>query len=698
MPPNGDELAARRHRYLNRELSAADFDERVLELAYDESLPLLERVRFLSIVAGNLDEFFMVRVAGLENQLDAGDTVRSIDGRSPIETLAELRVRVLDLVARQDAVWLEELRPALANAGILVAGLGELNREERRELDRTYSEEIFPILTPLAVGPGQAFPYVSGLSLSLALLVRTNGSPEWRLGRVKVPESLPRFLPFRGGSLFVPIEEVIEEYLPTLYPGAEIAHRALFRVTRDADFEIEDEADDLLEAVESKLRGRSFGDVVRLELAASAPDELVRRLQRGLGIGERETYRIAGLVDGSELSQLANLDRPSLKFPPWEPVTPPRLRGRIDEFLPEVHRGDVLVQHPYDSFTASVGRFLTAAAEDPSVLALKTTVYRTNQESPLGPALGHAVEAGKQAVCLVELKARFDEKHNIEWSRRLERAGVHVVYGFPNLKIHAKMTLVVRRDEDGVHRYAHIGTGNYHALTAGLYEDLGLFTADPQITADVADLFNYLTGLGDPPEFRKLVVAPWGLRRRILAEIDRTIDSAERGQPARIRMKLNALTDEAIIDALYRASQKGVRVQVIARGVCSLRPGIEGMSENITVRSVLGRFLEHSRFYLFQANGETTALLGSGDLMTRNMDRRIEVLTPIENVDLQLELERVFRKLMRDTRFSWELEPSGEWRRRRRDGEQPKSSQSELMRRALERASDESLLEQTLRL
>jgi polyphosphate kinase len=391
---------------------------------------------------------------------------------------------------------------------------------------------------------------------------------------------------------------------------------------------------------------------------------------------------VAGLVDGSELSELASLDRPSLRFQPWEPVTPVRLRGRVEDFLPEIHNGDVLVQHPYDSFSASVGKFLTAAAVDPRVLALKTTVYRTNQESPLGPALAGAVEAGKQAVCLVELKARFDERHNIEWSRRLERAGVHVVYGFPNLKIHAKMTLVVRRDDDGVHRYAHIGSGNYHALTAGLYEDFGLFTADPEITADVADLFNFLTGLGEPPAFRKLVVAPWDLRGRILREIERVAAAAEEGRQARIRIKLNALTDETIIDALYCASQKGVRVQIVARGLCSLRPGVEGLSENITVRSVLGRFLEHSRFYLFQANGETTALMGSGDLMGRNLDRRIEVLTPIDNPELQLELERVFRRLMRDTSFAWELDAAGVWQRRTRHGGEPLSSQTELMRRA----------------
>jgi polyphosphate kinase len=679
----------RRERYLNRELSAADFDERVLELVNDESLPLLERVRFLSIVAGNLDEFFMVRVAGLENQLDAGEMGRSIDGRAPAEVLAELRVRILELVRGQDTVWLQELRPALAAEGIVVGGIDELDRAERRELERLYNDEIYPILTPLAVGPGQPFPYVSGLSLSVALLVRSPGAYEWRLGRVKVPENLPRFLAFRDETHFVPIEQVIEEFLPTLYPGAEIADTTVFRVTRDADFEISDEADDLLEAVESKLRRRRFGEAVRLEIAAATSDELVARLQAGLGVGERETYRTAGMIDGSELSQLANLDRPSLRFQPWEPVTQARLRGRAETFLPEIHNGDVLVQHPYDSFSASVGKFLTAAAVDERVLALKTTVYRTNQESPLGPALAGAVEAGKQAVCLVELKARFDERHNIEWSRRLERAGVHVVYGFPNLKIHAKMTLVVRRDDDGVHRYAHIGSGNYHALTAGLYEDFGLFTADPEITADVADLFNYLTGLGDPPVFRKLVVAPWDLRGRIVREIERVIAAAEEGQQARIRLKLNALTDATIIEALYKASQAGVRVQIIARGLCSLRPGVEGLSENITVRSVLGRFLEHSRFYLFQANGDTTALMGSGDLMTRNLDRRIEVLTPIENPDFQLELERVFRRLLRDTRFAWELESDGTWRRRNRDGgEPPDSSQTELMRRALKRTSD----------
>ncbi len=690
MPPTStysQELDRRRQRYLNRELSALAFYERVFALACDQEIPLLERVRFLSIVSSNLDGFFMVRVAGLVSQLGAGG-VRSADGRTPREALAEIRPRVLELVRRQDRLWLDELQPALAASGIVVGSLVELSKSERARLEHTFRQEIFPILAPLAVGPGQPFPYISGLSLSLGLLARHPRTGEHRLARVKVPESLPRFLALGEPGLLVPLEQVIAEFLPWLYPGVEVPGCAVFRVTRNADFTISDEADDLLEAVESKLRRRRFGDVVRLELAASASEELIARLQLELGIGGDETYLVEGLLDLSELSELASLDRPELKYEPWHPVTPHRLRGEPEEFLPEIRAGAVLVQHPYDSFAASVEKFLTAAAEDPAVQALKTTVYRTNEESPLGPALSGAAEAGKQAVCLVELKARFDELHNIGWSRKLEQAGVHVVYGFPNLKIHAKTTLIVRRDPDGLRRYAHIGTGNYHALTAGLYEDFGLFTADPEITADVADLFNYLTGFGDPPRFRKLVVAPWGLRSRILAEIAQTADAAAAGRPARIRLKLNSLTDDAIIDALYDASNQGVRVEIVARSICALRPGVEGLSENITVTSVLGRFLEHSRFYIFEADDHASFLLGSGDLMPRNLDHRIEVLTPVEDEHAQRELQRVFKKLVGDTRSSWRLQPDGSWRPNAPvDHRAPLSSQRTFMRRATRRAS-----------
>jgi polyphosphate kinase len=683
---DGEVGLGRGGRFVNRELSALDFNERVFGLACDGGVPLLERVRFLSIVASNLDEFFMVRVAGLMSQLGSVG-VRSLDGRTAAEVLVELRRRIVGFSAEQERLWLEELCPALGGEGIVVGELAGLSGDERARVGEQFERDVFPILTPLAVSAGQPFPYVSGLSLSLGLLVRHRGAGGWHLGRVKIPEGLPRFVAVGEGGVVVPVEQLVAEFVPRLYPGAEVSACAVFRVTRDADFEISDDADDLLEAVESKLRRRRFGEVVRLEVAAGAADELVVRLQRGLGVGAEETYWVEGLVDRSELSELVVLDRPELKFERWRPVTPVRVRRGAEGFLPEVHAADLLVQHPYDSFPASVGEFLTAAAVDPRVLALKTTVYRTNEASPLGPALAAAVQAGKQAVCLVELKARFDEQHNIEWARGLEQAGVHVVYGFPDLKIHAKMTLVVRRDDDGLHRYVHIGTGNYHALTAGLYEDFGLFTADPEISADVAALFNYLTGYGDPPSFRKLVVAPWGLRSRILAEIARVTEAAAAGGHASIKLKLNSLTDEAIIDALYDASNQGVRVEIVVRGLCCLRAAVEGLSENITVISVLGRFLEHSRFYIFETDAQTTILMGSADLMSRNLDRRIEVLTPVEAEPARRELRRVFSSLMRDTDHAWRLQPDGAWQPNTPTSDHPpRSSQHTLMRRAARRA------------
>jgi polyphosphate kinase len=686
------ELTTHRHRleagdrFLNRELSALDFNVRVFELASNPDLPLLERVRFLAITSGNLDEFFMVRVAGLMNQLGAKG-FRSPDGRTPEETLCELRARVGELVRRQDELWLDELAPALEDERIAVGALADLSKHDRAWLARYFELEVFPILTPLAVGPGQPFPYISGLSLSLGLLVERPDSGEVRLARVKVPQAMPRLVRVGEGANFVPLEEVIAAFLPALFPGSRITACAHFRVTRDADFEISDDADDLLEAVSSKLRSRRFGDVVRLEISSGATDELVARLQQGLAVGERETYRIAGLLDLSQLSQLASLDRPDLKFASWEPVTPPAFRTDSDGLLAAIRREDLLVQHPYDSFAGSVERFLDSAAHGPQALALKTTVYRTNERSPLGPALSAAAEAGKQAVSLIELKARFDERHNIEWGAALERAGVHVVYGFPGLKIHAKLTLVVNRDEDGIRRYAHIGTGNYHALTAGLYEDFGLFTADPDITADVADLFNYLTGFGDVPAFRKLVVAPWNLRDRIVNEIDTVARAATLGRRARIRIKLNALVDERIIDALYDAAERGARIQIIARGICCLRPGVDGMSRNITVRSVLGRFLEHSRFYIFDADDATSVFLGSADLMERNLDRRIEVLAPVESEHARTELKRAFKLLMTDTHGAWELQPDGTWEHLEPESDQRGfSTHATLIRRASKRA------------
>jgi polyphosphate kinase len=670
-------------RLLNRELSWLDFNARVLELAEDRGVPLLERVKFCSIFASNLDEFFMVRVAGLLGQLASGMHVRSADGRTPTETLAESRRRVTELTARLGKLWRRELLPALGEENIVVGSVGDLRARELEELTRRFERQIFPVLTPLAVGPGQPFPYISGLSLSLALFVRDSETSEQRFARVKVPELLPRFLEVGDRGLFLPLEHVITHFLPWLFPEMEITECAAFRVTRDADFEVSDEADDLLEAVELELRRRRFGDVVRVEVSESMSEEMRSRLLEGVGAENEQLYPMSGLLDLADLLQLARLERPDLKDDPWVAITQPRIRevGSAAEFFEEIRRGDILVHHPYESFATSFESFVRGSGKDPNVLALKTTVYRTSDETPLVPALVDAAEEGKQTVCLVELKARFDEHHNIEWSRSLERSGVHVVYGFPNLKTHAKATLVVRREGQDLRRYVHVGTGNYHAINARVYEDFGLFTADPEIGADVADLFNYMTGFGRPQRFRKLLVAPFALRARLIEEIRSVAQSAEAGKKASIRIKVNALTDEAVIEELYEASQAGAEVDIVARGVCSLRPEVSGMSENIRVRSVLGRFLEHSRLFILESNKKSTYLLGSADLMPRNLDHRLEIVVPVEDSYAQQRLASVFDSLLADNSQAWQLQADGAWHRLKpAKDERPKPTHAALMR------------------
>ena len=675
-------------RLLNRELSWLDFNARVLELAADPGVPLLERVKFCSIFSSNLDEFFMVRVAGLMGQEAAGIAVRSADGRTPSATLAEIRERVHALTARQSRLWGRELVPALKEAGIAIAQVDECSEKEQAELERRFDREIYPVLTPLAVGPGQPFPYISGLSNSLAVLVRDPETGEERFARVKVPEGLPRFLEVGKRGAFVQLESVISHFLDWLFPQMEVVERAVFRVTRDADFEVSDEADDLLEAVELELRRRRFGDVVRLEVSASVSSRLLGRLIEGLGASDDQVYPIRGPLDLADLSQLAGLDRPDLKDDPWVPSTPARLAAVHggEGFFAEIRRGDVLVHHPYDSFVTTFERFVRAAARDPAVITLKTTVYRTSDDSPVVPALIEVAEDGRQSVCLVELKARFDEHRNIEWSRALERAGVHVVYGVPNRKIPAKTTLIVRREGNHLRRYVHIGTGNYHALTARIYEDFGLFTADEEIAADVADLFNYVTGFGRPQAFRKLLVAPFNLRSRLVEEIRTVAKAAADGQHARIRLKTNALTDQTIIEELYAASQAGAEIRIVARSICQLRPGVDGLSEKIRVRSVLGRFLEHSRYYIFDAGEATTTFMGSADLMTRNLDHRIEIAVPVEEARVQAQLAAAFDVLLEDN-TAWKLQPDGSWKRLRPGKDQGvKGSHDALMRKAKSRA------------
>ena len=657
----------------------------MLEQALDESQPLLERVKYCAFFSSHLDEFFGVRVAGLLDQAASGLNVRSKDGRTPRAALAEIRKRVEALNERQTQLWSRELCPALAREGIVVTGVAELTEEELVELAARFEQEVYPVLTPLAVGPGQPFPYISALSLSLAVFVRDPDTGEERLARVKVPEGLPRFMEVGARGVFVPLEDVIAHFLGSLFPQMEVSEPTVFRVTRDADFEVSDEADDLLEAVQIELRRRRFGDIVRVEVSAPAAPAMLERLKRGLAVADEQIYIVDGLLDLADAMEIARLDRPELKDDPWVPVTHRRFMSGPSVMFSEIAKADILVHHPYESFATSFEAFVRTAAGDPDVIALKATVYRTSDETPLVPALAEAAENGKQSVCLVELKARFDERRNIEWSQSLERAGVHVVYGFPNLKIHAKATLVVRREAGGLKRYVHIGTGNYHSVTARVYEDFGLFTADPEIAQDVANLFNYVTGFGRPEQFRKLLVAPFNLRDRLIEEIRRVAESAAARKKARIRIKVNNLSDRAIIDELYLASQAGVKIDLIVRSVCALRPGVKGLSENIRVRSVLGRFLEHSRVFNFECRGEPRYFLGSADLLPRNLDHRLEAVAPVEDVRLQQRLGAALDALLEDT-TAWELHSDGSWKRvTPKKGDPPRSGQATLMRAARRR-------------
>src|SRR3954454_12549689 len=651
-------------RYANRELSWLDFNERVLELARDEHVPLLERVKFLAIYTTNLDEFFMVRGAGLHDQVDAGVDARSKDGLSPRETIDAIGTRVRGLERTRARTFEEELRPRLEQSGIRVLSCDDCSAEELRELDRHFAEEIFPVLTPLAVGPGRPFPYISNLSLSLAVWLRDPVTLNETFARVKVPkEVLPRFVQI-GASTFVPLEHVIARHLGELFPGMEILRHSMFRVTRDADFTVSDEADDLLRAVEDELRRRRFGEVVRLEVGSDMDPALRDRLVAWLDVEELQVYDIDGLLDMSDLWQIHGIEgHAELRDPPWTPVPhPATVEEDLDpaDMFASMKRGDFLVHHPYQSFAGSVERFASQAVIDPDVLAIKLTVYRTSDDSSLIPALIEAAERGKQAVCLVELKARFDERRNIGWARALEEAGAHVVHGLPGLKTHAKALLVVRREASGVRHYVHVGTGNYHGVTARIYEDFGLFTMEPAITADVADLFNSLTGYARPRHHRKVLVAPGTMREQLLAQIVATADAARAGQDSRIVMKMNSLVDRPCIDALYAAAAAGVRVDLIVRGICCLVPD----HENIRVVSIVGRFLEHSRVYSFRRNGEHRYYMGSADLMPRNLDNRVELLVPVEDEGLRAELDDTIERCLADDTYAWELDGEGRWSRR----------------------------------
>jgi polyphosphate kinase len=669
----------------NRELSWVEFDARVLELAEQDDVPLLERVKFAAIFSSNLDEFFMIRVAGLHDQVDAGLSQPGADGRTPSQVIDQLRARIVELTERQTRCVERELRPGLAEHGIRILTCDEVLDGDRQTLDERFRRQIFPVLTPLAVGIGRPFPYISNLSLSLAVLVRDPQTQLTTFARVKVPkELLPRFVKAGDDHMtFVALEDLIARNLDALFPGMEIVDHGVFRVTRDADFEVSDEADDLLRAVEAELRRRRFGEVVRLEVDASMSEALRRQLTQALEVEPRQVYAVEGLLDLDDLMQIAGLPGfAELKFPPWTPVTQPRLQGEEGasaDMFAVMRDGDVLVHHPYDSFSTSVERFVEQAVDDPDVLAIKMTVYRTSDDTPLVPALIRATEKGKQAVCLVELKARFDERANISWARAMEEAGVHVVYGHPALKTHAKCILVVRREGDGVRHYVHMGTGNYHPKTARLYTDFGLFTADEQLGADVGDMFNFLTGFARPRRYRRVLMAPNFLRDGIVAEIERTIAAKQEGRHARIAMKMNSLVDRTCIRALYRASQAGVPVDLNIRGICCLVPGLEGFSENIRVVSVVGRFLEHSRIFAFERDGETNVYIGSADLMPRNLDTRVELMTPVDAPALRDDLLDTLERSLADDTNAWELGSDDVWRRRAQRGPEARSVQRELM-------------------
>jgi polyphosphate kinase len=644
-------------RYLNRELSRLDYYARVLAEGADPNVPLLERAKFVAFVSQYIDELFQVQVAGLKDQIAAGLGATSPDGLGPVEQLRLIGARVIELVELQSRLFLDELVPALAAAGIRFSDFTELDDDDHAYLDEFFDSRIFPVLTPLAVDPGHPFPYISNLSLNLAITVRDATTGHRRFARVKVPPLLPRFVVMPDGERFVPLEQVIAAHLDVLFPGMEIEDRHAFRVTRNADLTVEEEdADDLLVAVEMELRRRRFGRAVRLEVVPGISEETLELLMRELELGPSDVYTVEGPLDLSGLWALVDLDRPDLKDEAWVTQTQPRLvsadDGPVDIFAVLRDR-DVMVHHPYDSFTTSVEEFIKQAANDPAVLAIKQTLYRTSGDSPIVKSLIKAAERGKQVAALVELKARFDEQRNIAWAKQLEEAGVHVVYGLVGLKTHSKTALVVREEADGIRRYWHVGTGNYNPKTAKLYEDVGLLSADPLLGADLTELFNFLTGYSRQVDYRKLLVAPLTLRDRIISLIEREV--AAPAGTGHVIMKMNALSDSTVIDALYAASAAGVKIELIVRGICCLRPGVTGLSENIKVRSIVGRFLEHSRIFCFAhgPDGAPEYYIGSADMMPRNLDRRIEVIIPVEARELRERLQHILDLDLADDVQSW---------------------------------------------
>ncbi len=677
--PRAEQEAALRpsgERYLNREVSWLDFNARVLAQAEEPDLPLLERAKFLAIFANNLDEFFQVRIAGLKDQVAADVGVPSPDGRTPGEQLQEVRTALLGLVERHVAAD-REVSASLVGHGIEVVRIEDVGAHQREALDQVFHERIFPVLTPLAVDPSHPFPYISNLSLNLAVIVGDPHSGQRRFARVKVPPLLPRFVAVPGGDddglkgrfTFVPLEQLIAVHLDRLFPGMEVVEHHAFRVTRNADLTLEDEeADDLLALVEIELRRRRFGRAVRVEVEPSMTDEVRELLVRELELHPDDLYDVPGPLDLTGLFALYALDRPDLKDPPHVPATPRRLTSNDDEpvdIFAVLRERDVLVHHPYESFAASVEAFIQQAAVDPHVLTIKQTLYRTSSDSPIVKSLIRAAERGKQVAALVELKARFDEQANVAWARALEEAGVHVVYGLVGLKTHSKTALVVRQEPDGIRRYVHIGTGNYNSKTARTYEDIGLLSSDPDLGADLTDLFNLLTGYSRQTRYRKILLAPTTLRNRIIELIEAEAGVARDGGPGRVVFKMNSLVDPRVIEALYRASNAGVEIDLVVRGICCLRPGVPGLSEGIRVRSLVGRFLEHSRIYAFGDGEEHPVryLIGSADMMPRNLDRRVEVCVQIDEPESRKRLAEVLASNLSDDCLAWTLGPDGTWQR-----------------------------------
>nr|WP_246081660.1 RNA degradosome polyphosphate kinase [Nocardioides litoris] len=661
-------------RFLDRELSWLRFNQRVLELAEDEHLPLLERARFLAIFTSNLDEFFMVRVAGLKRRIAAGLAVRAASGLMPREVLEQIWTTTRELSERQARLFRDTIVPSLAEHEIELVRWDDLDPEEQKSCKKLFKNRIFPVLTPLAVDPAHPFPYISGLSLNLAVVIRNPQTGKELFARVKVPPIFDRFVPLGSpggsgrGARFVPLEDVIGAHLKRLFPGMEVLEAHTFRVTRNEDLEVEeDDAENLLAALEKELLRRRFGPPVRLEVEESISDSVLELLKEELDVSDEEVFRLPGPLDLRGLHGIADLNHEVLKYPAFVPTTHARLAevessAPVDVFK-AARRHDVLLHHPYDSFATSVQRFIEQAAADPHVLAIKQTLYRTSGDSPIIDALIDAAEVGKQVLVIVEIKARFDESANIRWARKLEQAGCHVVYGLVGLKTHCKLAMVVRDEPEGIRRYTHIGTGNYNSKTARLYEDLGLITTDEAIGEDVAHLFNNLSGWSRNASYDELLVAPDSVRSGLVAQIHREIAHHAAGRPSGIRLKANSVVDEAVIDALYLASQEGVRVELLVRGICALRPGVPGLSENITVRSVLGRFLEHSRIFWFDNGGEPQAWIGSADMMHRNLDRRVEVLVRLPHPDSVEEVRELLDLAFAPTTDAWELGSSGDWHR-----------------------------------